>query len=194
MTRTKVADSAADALLKAMLVFARTVEQVLETRAVEAAGGPMSNSRVQALSLLAHDPEETATGVALFLGVSKPAVTQIIDAMERDGLVRRRPGKVDRREVRLDLTAKGRRAISAVRREQRRLTRNTVRRTSKAQTQRWVQTLHDLTGALARADKAFELFCLQCGAHADGSCVLVGGEVPCRFLQHARRAEQPPRR
>lgn len=195
MTKTKVVSSgAADGLLKAMLVFARTVEQVLETRAVEAASGPMSKSRVQTLSLLAHSRAETATEVALFLGVTKPAVTKIIDAMERDGLVRRRPGRVDRREVRLELTAKGRRSISAVRREQRHLVRNTLRQTPKVQAHRWVETLHEITRALARADQAFEQFCLQCAAHAEGSCVLIGGEGPCRFLQHVRRAEQPPRK
>jgi DNA-binding MarR family transcriptional regulator len=187
MKQTKVVNKGADDLLKAMLVFSRTVDHVLETRAVEAAAGPMSRSRVQVLSLLVFKRVETATEIALCLGVTKPAVTQIIDSMERDGLVRRSPGREDRRETHLVLTPKGQRAIRAVRNEQRHLVRNAVRQTPRGLATKWVAALQAVTEALAGADRAFEQFCLQCAAHTDGSCVLGGGEGPCQFLEHTEK-------
>ena len=104
-----------DPLLKGLLVLARTVEEVLEVRAVRAGvGQPMGRSNAQVLRLLAHRGGHTATQVARFLGVSKPRVCQMIDAMARDGLVVRRRSEGDQREVWLELTKQGRLRARAV--------------------------------------------------------------------------------
>jgi DNA-binding MarR family transcriptional regulator len=174
-----------DSLLKAMLVFSRTVDQVLETRAVQAAAEPLSKSKVQILRLLGQRGGQTATHIARFLGVSKPAVTQIVDALvQRNGLVVRTRSKRDRRGVEVKLTAKGRRVIQKVRVEQRHLVRSTMRQSSRAGTGRWIELLEEISGTLARADRAFQDYCLQCTSHSDGSCVLTGGDGDCLFLQH----------
>jgi DNA-binding MarR family transcriptional regulator len=174
-----------DGLLKAMLVFSRTVDQVLETRAIEAAAEPLSKSKVQILRLLDQRGGQTATQIARFLGVSKPAVTQIVDALvQRNGLVVRARSKRDRRGVEVKLTAKGRRVIQKVRAEQRHLVRSTMRRSSRIVTDRWIALLEEIAGTLARADQAFQAFCLQCSAHTDGTCVLGGGDADCLFLKH----------
>ncbi|MHC4067107.1 MAG: MarR family winged helix-turn-helix transcriptional regulator [Planctomycetota bacterium] len=88
-----------DGLIKSLLVLARTVNHVLETRAVESAvGEQLSPSKVQILRLLGERGRQNSSRVAYFLGVSKPAVSQIIDAMSRDGLVSRETALHDRRE------------------------------------------------------------------------------------------------
>lgn len=183
-----------DGLLKALLVLARAVDQVIETRAVEeAANEPLSQSKVQVLRLLAERGRQTSSQLARFLGVSKPAVTQIVDAMVRSKRVVRRATKEDRREVALELTKDGKETFRAVRRKQRHLVRSAVRSLNVRDTQRWTDALQRIAGSLTRADRAFEHYCLQCGAHADGSCVLVGGDATCLFLKHHGGLAKPVR-
>lgn len=176
-----------DHLLKAIFVLARTVDHVLETRAVESAiREPMSASKVQVLRLLGQRGSQTSSQIARYLGVTKPAVSQIIDAMVRGKQVVRKPSTQDRREVGLELTKLGRQLFQNIRKEQRHLVRGAVRLTSGTSRKKWVDTLQSITQSLAQSDRNFEEFCLQCGAHANGSCVLEGGEAECSYLSHGR--------
>jgi DNA-binding MarR family transcriptional regulator len=180
-------------LLKGLLVLARTVEEVLEVRAVRAGiGQPMGRSNVQVLRLLDHRGGHTASQVARFLGVSKPRVSQMIDAMARDGVVVRRRTEGDQREVWLELTKRGRLRAQAVQREQRHRLRMALRLVRQPGVARWADTLHEIAGALARADRVCEQFCLQCGAHADATCVLTGGDAKCLYLRHMPSPSRGP--
>jgi len=184
-TKTTANLETVDNLLKAMLVFSRAVEQVLENHAVEAAiDVPLSGSKVQVLRLLGHRGSQTSTQVARFLGVSKPAVSQIVDAMVRDRQVTRQTATIDRREVNLRLTPQGRSLLSAVQQKQRHYLRAAIREAGSARTNKWAATLTEIVNGLAEADQAFNAFCVQCGAHSDGSCVLSGGHARCDFLHH----------
>jgi len=178
-----------DQMAKAMLVAARTVDYVLESRAVEVATDtPLSNSKVQVIRLLAQRAGQTSSQVARYLGVSKPAVSQIIDSMVRSKLVTRKTSKSDRREVNLTLTEKGKNLNKVVRAQQRHFIRNALRGVNATNAKRWIDTLTEIASALGLADKAFEDHCMQCGAHDDGSCVLVGGDATCHFLEYQPRA------
>lgn len=175
-----------DEMLKAILVFSRTAEYVLQTQAVQAAvRKPISSSKVQILRLLAQRGAQTSTQVARFLGVTKPAVTQIIDSMVEAKQVTRRTAKHDRREVNLVLTRKGRDLHTAVHSTQRRYLRNALKKPNKHSVKQLVAMLHDVSVALAGADQAFEHFCAQCGAHGDGACVLGNGQqnATCPYLK-----------
>ena len=177
---------AVDRLLKGLLVLARTVEEVLEIRAVRAGvGRPLGISSVQVLRLLSHRDSHTASQLARFLGVSKPSVSQMIDAMERAGLVVRRRAERDQREVLLQLTQRGRMTARAVQREQRQRLRIALRLAREESAPRWADTLHEIAASLAKAERVFDHFCLQCEAHADGTCVLTGGDAECLYLRHA---------
>ncbi len=180
-----------DGVLKALLVLSRTVDHVLETCAVESVvKQPLSASKVQVLRLLGHCGGQTSTQVARFLGVSKPAVTQLMDSMVRAKLVVRRTGRTDRRETSLELSKKGRDLHRAVRRSQQHYIRNTLRQACGVDAGQWVDMLHGMAAGLVQANQAFENFCAQCGAHADGTCVLGGGEANCLFLQQADRSRE----
>lgn len=188
-SKVKLPADQADGLLKAMFVLARTVDHVLETRAVEAAiHEPMSASKVQVIRLIGQRGTQTSSQVARFLGVTKPAVSQIVDSMVGSKLLVRRPAKHDRREVGLELTKQGRNQFQAIRNEQRHLARAAIRLAENAKPDKWIDLLQGIAGSLARADRTFDQFCLQCGAHADGNCVLVGGDATCLFMQHAKAA------
>jgi len=181
-----------DGVLKALLVFSRTVNHVLDSQAVEdAVGVPLSPSKVQIIRLLGNRGKQSSSQVAYFLGVSKPAVSQIIDTMVRDKLVSRRTAEHDRREVELKLTEKGKRWHANIKRQQRHLIRNALRRGTGGKPTLWAKTLEEMTNAVAQADQAFHDFCVQCGAHADGTCVLLGGDADCRFLRPGPAARGP---
>ncbi|MCB9853089.1 MAG: MarR family transcriptional regulator [Phycisphaerales bacterium] len=171
-----------DALLKATLVFSRTVEHVLETRPLEIAGEPLSRPRAQILRLLDQQGPQTATQIAFFLGVSKPAVSQFLDSLVKNRLITRRRSQTDRRGVELRLSVKGRNASRKIQAEQRHLIRSALRDDDAGSAEKYAAALESLTSALAQADKVFERYCLQCGSHADGSCVLKGGGANCLFL------------
>lgn len=176
-----------DQLLKTLLLLSRMTDQVLETSAVQTAvRQPLSASKVQILRLLGTRGGKTATQTARFLGVSKPAVTQIVDAMIRAKLLTRRVAKVDRREVLLQLTKDGRNAHQAIRRRQRELIRLTILRSKDRNAKNWSDTLWTIANALSQADRTFQHFCLQCEAHSDGRCILNGDSVPCPYQTHGR--------
>ena len=180
--------SSVDQMAKAMLVIARTVDYVLESRAVGVATDkPLSTSKVQVLRLLAQRAGQTSSQVARYLGVSKPAVSQIIDAMVRSKLVTRKTSRDDRREVNLSLTDKGQNINKLVRQQQRHYIRSAMRDLNGTVANRWINTLGDVAVALGKADQAFQDHCMQCGGHEDGTCVLDNGDAKCHFLAYQPR-------
>ncbi|MFQ5491378.1 MAG: hypothetical protein ACE5GE_11720, partial [Phycisphaerae bacterium] len=94
------------------------------------------------------------------------------------------------------LTGDGKGKFQALRREQRHLLRTAIRLSDKANVEVWIKTLREIANAVARADRTFKQFCLRCGAHADESCVLLGGDANCLFLQHheASHSKRPVRK
>lgn len=188
-SRAPLSQETVDGLLKSLSVLSRAVDEILESGSAN--GAPelqiahLSRSKVQMLRLLDQQGGQTATQAARFLGVTKPAVTQLIDGMVRSKLVDRRPSTRDRREVRLKLAKGGRAVLQVLRRKQRHLLRNAIRMTTGADADRWSAVLCEVAGALTRSDRAYDRLCLQCGAYADESCVLVGGDAECLFLRHA---------
>jgi DNA-binding MarR family transcriptional regulator len=64
--------------------------------------------------LAVRDAEMTATGLTELLGVTKQATSQLLDAMEREGYVRRRSNAADARVKRVEITARGRKLLAAV--------------------------------------------------------------------------------
>jgi len=180
-----------DALLKSLLILSRTVDYALEREAVKAVVSErLSGSKVQILRLLGTHPSYTSSQIAHFLCVSKPAVTQLVDSMVGSKLLVRRTAKHDRREVDLRLTEKGQSAFQSIRREQRRLLRDSVKHAGGASVERWIKTLNQATSALVQSVGAFDVFCLQCGAHEDDTCMLTNGDVECPFkrVENSRSA------
>lgn len=180
-----------DALIKAMLVFSRTVEHVLENRPLDATGESLSLPRAQILRLIDQRGPQTASQIAYFLGVSKPAVSQFLDSLVKSRLITRRRSQSDRRGIELRLSVKGRKAARKIQAEQRHLIRSALRHAGGGNPEGQAEWLDGLTSALAQADQTFDRHCLQCGAHADGSCVLKKGGDNCLYLQsRARRRKK----
>ena len=69
--------------------------------------GPLSNARYELLHTLLHHGPEAMGRVAARLGVTPRTVTEMVDALEGEGFLRRAPHPTDRRAHVLHLTAEG---------------------------------------------------------------------------------------
>ncbi|GAA2986167.1 MarR family transcriptional regulator [Streptosporangium longisporum] len=74
----------------------------------------LSPARVRLLVALHHRPGSRMRELADLLGVSGRAITPLVDALESDGLLARRPDPDDRRAFRLTLTDAGIGAIDEI--------------------------------------------------------------------------------
>ncbi len=189
--RAAVGVAEIDSILKAMLILLRATERVLESSNISTVvGESIGGSKVQVLRLLNAQGDQTPSQVARFLGVTKPAVSQIISAMHRSKLVAKKSKSADRREVYIGLTKLGKTAFQSVVKEQRQLVRTALKYAGNGEANTWVATMYSISSAISRADKKFEHYCLQCGAHADGTCVLQGGQSDCAFLKNEKKSSR----
>lgn len=72
-----------------------------------------SLSRTKLLLYLQREGPGRAVDIASYLGMAPRSVTEAVDGLERDGLVRREPDASDRRAKRVIVTDAGLRAIAA---------------------------------------------------------------------------------
>lgn len=76
----------------------------------------LTPARASALSVLVFGGPRTVGGLAEAEGVRSPTMTALVTGLEADGLVRRRPGRDDARQVIVEPTSKGRRILEQGRR------------------------------------------------------------------------------
>lgn len=74
----------------------------------------LSAPRMQVLGHLAQSGASPLHEIRDCLGSSAANVTKLVDALEADGLVRRRPDPGDRRVIQVEITAEGRQASCGV--------------------------------------------------------------------------------
>jgi DNA-binding MarR family transcriptional regulator len=98
--------STTDALVQASFL----IQGTLERRAAEQS---LSLVQTRLLGVL-RDREPTINELADLLGLDKSSVSGLIDRAARRALVERRPSEIDRRSVRVSLTAQGRACVDAV--------------------------------------------------------------------------------
>lgn len=85
-------------------------------RAAEAdRGDGLSRARLSALSVVVFRGPLTLGELAAAEGVRSATMSGIVNGLERDGLVRRRPHGTDRRAVQVEATAAGRRLLERAR-------------------------------------------------------------------------------
>ena len=70
-----------------------------------------------------------------------------------------------------------------MRQQQRHYVRNALHQLPTIDPDRWADTLSEMSATLAQVEDCFQHHCLQCGAHADSTCVLTGGDAKCLYLQ-----------
>ena len=144
-------------MLKHVLILARAADHVLMDYAVKAVVAEhLSASQVHVLRLLGLRGSHTSVQIARLLGVTRPAVSQLIDPMVRRKLAMRRTAKQARRTVGLPLTPKGQATFEAVRHQQRDLLRRAAKQAPAAEAKGWTAILEEMTAALAHTSDAVD--------------------------------------
>jgi DNA-binding MarR family transcriptional regulator len=88
---------------------------LLRRAAEEDKAAGLSRARLSALSVVVFRGPLTLGELATAEGVRSATMTGIVNGLERDGLVRRRPHGTDRRAVSIEATATGRRLLERAR-------------------------------------------------------------------------------
>lgn len=88
---------------------------LLRRAAEEDRSAGLSRARLSALSVVVFRGPLTLGALAEAEGVRSATMSGIVNGLERDGLVRRRPHGSDRRAVSVEATAAGRRALERAR-------------------------------------------------------------------------------
>ncbi|MEN3348272.1 MAG: hypothetical protein V7632_1907 [Bradyrhizobium sp.] len=78
------------------------------------AQSPFSLSEARVLYELAHREDAAARDIGIELGLDAGYLSRILQKFDDDGLIARKPLPTDRRQIRLNLTAKGRQAFARV--------------------------------------------------------------------------------
>lgn len=94
-----------------LAVLLERLSRVLQN---EAHAGGLKPTQWEALRYLARANRfsRTPSGLTAYLGMTKGTVSQTLNALERKGLLRKRSDPADRRQLRIELTAKGRRLLA----------------------------------------------------------------------------------
>jgi DNA-binding MarR family transcriptional regulator len=88
---------------------------LLRRAAEEDRAAGLSRARLSALSVVVFGGPLTLGELAAAEGVRSATMTGIVNGLEREGLVRRRPHGTDRRAVQVEATAAGRRLLDRAR-------------------------------------------------------------------------------
>lgn len=101
-SRYEHSDTILDRLFSSLTVLVRTSVKYLPSPNVH-----LDMGRMLALRTIA-DSEECRTGdIGHILAIKGPAVTSLLDSLEREGLVARAPSPIDKRVVHLRITDRG---------------------------------------------------------------------------------------
>ena len=77
--------------------------------------GGQSSARMEALSAILNSPDGSAqVDIARRLRIEGPTLTRMLDALEKDALVERKPAPGDRRTKRLQVTPQGEAALEDI--------------------------------------------------------------------------------
>lgn len=154
-------------------VFASALTHVLERKLVgQLCGGQLTPTQVRVLQLIARTETHCVGDVAVFLDVSGPAASKIVDKLVRGGWVRRIEARPDRRATELFLTSSGKnllrsydaarlRSISAICRDMR-----------SVEILEFAKRLDVLSARIVKHVVRSEDICLQCGIHLRERCVI----------------------
>jgi DNA-binding MarR family transcriptional regulator len=111
VTGTDVATS--DSVLDAVVTASRVLV-AMAARSLADAGEDVTLTQYRSLVVLASRGPQGVAALAEAVAVTPPTASRLVDRLVRKGLVRRRTGRNDRRQVRIGLTEAGRRLVDLV--------------------------------------------------------------------------------
>jgi len=154
----------ANLLGAAVLGLFDELKAAVEHRSGRAGEGPA------ALVVLGHQPGLSNEALSRLLGLTHTGSVRLIDRLVADGLVERRPSKVDRRGVALHLTPAGKTAREEIIAERERLMTSLIAPLSTGEQQQFADLLAKLLQGVARDDTHKLRICRLCNGPACGKC------------------------
>lgn len=116
--------------------------------------GEITLPQLWALEFLSREHECPMHGLATFLGISRPAATGLIDRLIGQGLARRRGDPRDRRIVRVTLSPKGRRILTSIWEQKRRMIVDVFGQISPSERAQYLATLERVVTILGEEPAA----------------------------------------
>ncbi len=92
-----------------------TVMQFIRAQMRRHRGSDLSVPQFRALAFVSREPGTSLSAVAEFLGLSRPATSQLVEGLVRKGLAVRRIPPGNRRTVALSISGRGEKTVSAAR-------------------------------------------------------------------------------
>ncbi len=120
---------------------------------------PLTQARI--IFELAHHEDFTARELIRELDLDAGYLSRILSTFEKDGLLRRSPSKSDNRHRLLKLTAKGRKAFSALNERSKRENEALLQNLSEEDQQRLLQAMHTLESLLGAQAKPARPYLLR---------------------------------
>ena len=111
--------------------------------------GKISLPQLSVLGHLARRDDCPMHELARVLGITRPAATGLVDRLIAQGLASRRGDPKDRRVVRVNLTAKGRKVLSVIWEQKRRVITQVFGRLSAADRAHYLSTLEKVVKILS---------------------------------------------
>ncbi len=155
------------ATVKAGEVFCRVLSQI----DLPSVAG-LTPVQLDGLRFVATHPHSRVKDLAQGLRISHPAATKLVDRLAARGVLSRKAGTVDRREVGLELTATGETALSASRRSQREKIGDILGRMGPADRLALRNGLEAFVRAALRTAADIEAVCGHCGSEHAADCPL----------------------
>ena len=116
--------------------------------------GKITIPQLGALEYLSSRRESPMNELARHLGVTRPAVTGLVDRLIAQGLVNRQGDRRDRRVVRINLTPKGRRVLDNIWSQKRRMIQQVFVQLSPADRSQYLATLERVVEILSEEKPA----------------------------------------
>ncbi|HEX8707195.1 MAG TPA: MarR family transcriptional regulator [Pyrinomonadaceae bacterium] len=110
--------------------------------------------QAQVMRVLRRDGPILPGKLAVELGISAPAMTQLTDRLVRKHLIERRAGTADRRSVQVALSARGKRLVDQFRRRRSDIFEGALKTMSEADRAQVVRALEKVNAALAAYEQA----------------------------------------
>lgn len=111
-TKSSSSNETREQFLAAWGVFTASVRRA-RSRAANRADSELTFAQFHLLSALEGGRALTVGELAAAAGVSSPSATRMLDGLERDGIVTRKPSTEDRRRISIEMTPRGRKAVAA---------------------------------------------------------------------------------
>ena len=115
--------------------------------------GKITLPQLGAMEYLSARRESPMNELARHLGVTRPAVTGLVDRLIAQGLVNRQGDRSDRRVIRINLTPKGRRVLDNIWDQKRRMIQQVFEQLSPADRAQYLATLERVVEILSEGGK-----------------------------------------